>query len=378
MMKIDITNAMQLQQSQKANIFTNSENRNFSDELSSREREHNSSERPENERAVNVRRASEEEASNEAPVYEVVINPVYMEPILPPEFDYNTNLAEILANVLEEDYFLIANILIDEELNFEKLIEDPKAVSEFMKAVYKKETAAELLQVEEIGEKLEKLNEALKNSELKNIPTYDGEENIRAFRTEASDLTEVELKTVEAKQDVVSTETETETLEQTSLKQSGIELIEIEKPGSKTVTVEVSQLDIIDQIQTQIKTIVKTNAVTEMTMVLAPEQLGELALKLTTRDGLVSASFIVESEKIKEIIEKNLKELQESLELQGVEISDLEVFVKQENNSQMEAFLRESQKSQTRVSQIIEAVLEDEEALVTKEDLTNSLIDEIA
>ncbi|MCL2610402.1 MAG: flagellar hook-length control protein FliK [Defluviitaleaceae bacterium] len=352
-MKID---AMMIQPpaSQKASIPQSAENRDFAEALESEVSEER--ERPQE----RIR----EEQTTTTENYEACYAPVYQElVIIPDDIIYYEErcLTEVLATALDADYSVVKEALIKEEFTYKNLLEEPAAVSELVKIVYQKENKAELLQIEDIEKKFENVNEVLKNPEIEKLPLHNEE----VLKEETS----------------VSKEVTEETIIQTSLfEEQGfakLETLEIDKPAAKTTASEISQTDILDQIQNQIKTVIKSNTVTEMTMVLAPEQLGELTLKLTTRDGLVSAAFVVESEKIKEIIEKNLQELAEALELQGVEVSDLDVFVKQENNEQMEAFLREQQKSQARVSNIVNMILEEgsEEDIILEND---SIIDEIA
>ena len=273
--------------------------------------------------------------------------------IIPEETILKDNEEELIleiANILEEEVSVIEEVLVSYGFTYENLKEDKKAVSEFVKAVYDKETNYDLLNLDGIEKKFENLNEVMAKY------NYEKPVEIISVLEEESILVE-----------------DFEIDEQIILK-GEVQNIEVSSKGLITQS-EVSSAEIIDQIQLAIKTVIKSGASTEMTMVLAPEQLGELTLKLTTRDGIVSAAFVVESEKIKEIIEKNLKELAETLELQGIEISDLEVFVKQENSQQMEAFLRESQKSKVRVNQIIDSILEETSENVVKED--GLLVDEL-
>lgn len=72
----------------------------------------------------------------------------------------------------------------------------------------------------------------------------------------------------------------------------------------------------------------------EMSIKLDPENLGKVNLKIITENGLVTAKFEAESQKVKEIIESNLSLLKESLEKRGVEVSNLDVSVGQNMNNE--------------------------------------------
>ena len=340
-MKIDISALQTIDTFKKHPMQNSPEDRDFRDALETEVR----GEREE-------RDNSPEEVIETTEIHEVY-NYNYEIPVILPEIieiiEEDDILLEI-ASILEEEPAVIEEVLIYTGLTYENLKDDSKAVSEFVKAVYNKETGYELLNVDGIEKKFESLNEV--------IQKYSYEKEV-----EVTSILEAE--------------------EEPNVSDENNIILKEEAPNSEAFTktvatrgLDVNPSEIIDQIQLAIKTVIKSSSATEMTMVLAPEQLGELTLKLTTRDGVVSAAFVVESEKIKEIIEKNLKELAETLELQGVEISDLEVFVKQENNQQMEAFLRESQKSKARVSQIIESILEEPSETVIKEEslLVNELV----
>ncbi|MCQ2979463.1 MAG: flagellar hook-length control protein FliK, partial [Clostridia bacterium] len=90
-----------------------------------------------------------------------------------------------------------------------------------------------------------------------------------------------------------------------------IETIEVAKQMVKGIEVKLSE------------------NVQEMHVKLDPENLGKVNLKIVAENGLVTAKFEAESQKVKEIIESNLSLLKESLEKRGIQISNLEVSVGQ-------------------------------------------------
>jgi flagellar hook-length control protein FliK len=118
---------------------------------------------------------------------------------------------------------------------------------------------------------------------------------------------------------------------------------------------QVSQQDVVSQIMDKIKADVK-GGVSEVRLILKPETLGEISLKISTQNGLVTAHFAAESQTVKEIIEANFNSLKNSLEESGVKVASLSVSVGQEGNSEaMQTYERERQKSHRRVNKILSA-----------------------
>jgi len=65
----------------------------------------------------------------------------------------------------------------------------------------------------------------------------------------------------------------------------------------------------------------------EMVMKLKPDDLGKVTVKLSLENGIISAKFLAESEKVKEILESSFNQLKESLEKQGMMIQEFSVSV---------------------------------------------------
>jgi flagellar hook-length control protein FliK len=125
---------------------------------------------------------------------------------------------------------------------------------------------------------------------------------------------------------------------------------------------QINAPDIIEQIKAKVKATMNGNMVSELKMILKPENLGEVTLRVLSENGIIQAKFYAENQRIKEIIESNLSELRESLAEQGIDVSELTVTVSQEENNQLENFLLEQQKSQQRIGNIIKNIMAEEEA----------------
>lgn len=130
----------------------------------------------------------------------------------------------------------------------------------------------------------------------------------------------------------------------------------------------INTSDVIAQIMEKLKVSVKPD-LSEVRILLRPEQLGEVSLKIATQNGIVTAQFIAESQKIKEIIESNFNQLRDMLSEQGVDIGALEVNVSNsdEEKTTYNMFEQNSEKGEKRINDLIENSFEKEELIREKE-----------
>ncbi|NLG87997.1 MAG: flagellar hook-length control protein FliK [Clostridiaceae bacterium] len=92
------------------------------------------------------------------------------------------------------------------------------------------------------------------------------------------------------------------------------------------------EYQIIRQVIEKAETLFGENR-TEMVIVLKPESLGKLTLRVIhERDG-ITAGFIAENEQVKAVIESNLRFLEDSLRRSGIELQNLAVSVGQNGHS---------------------------------------------
>ncbi|MCL2016031.1 MAG: flagellar hook-length control protein FliK [Defluviitaleaceae bacterium] len=113
-----------------------------------------------------------------------------------------------------------------------------------------------------------------------------------------------------------------------------------------------SPTQVMQQIVTHIKTIAP-ETFTELRMTLRPEHLGDVTLRVAVQNGIVTAMFVAESQRIKEIIEANFNQLRNALEEQGISIAELFVSVNTGDNSdqteQMSQYLKAQQDAMRRL-----------------------------
>lgn len=130
----------------------------------------------------------------------------------------------------------------------------------------------------------------------------------------------------------------------------------------------INTSDVIAQIMEKLKVSVKPD-LSEVKILLRPEQLGEVSLKIATQNGIVTAQFIAESQKVKEIIESNFNQLRDMLSEQGVDVGALEVNVSNsdEEKTTYNMFGQNSEKGEKRINDLIENSFEKEELIREKE-----------
>ncbi len=139
-------------------------------------------------------------------------------------------------------------------------------------------------------------------------------------------------------------------------------------------TVRVVEMrEIASQIIERIKVVIKPEQ-TSMELQLNPEHLGKVQLHVQSKEGSMTAQFIVQSEIAKEAIEGQLHTLKETLELQGIKVEAIEVTVSSNTfnqNSESDQNGQQASKNQNRGQKITleEAVaMQDGIEAVTSED----------
>jgi flagellar hook-length control protein FliK len=71
--------------------------------------------------------------------------------------------------------------------------------------------------------------------------------------------------------------------------------------------------------------IVKHTGLTEATIMLRPDHLGQLEVKLTMQNGHLVAQFMTEHSGAKDLLEQQMSQLRSSLQSQGIQVDKVEV-----------------------------------------------------
>lgn len=131
----------------------------------------------------------------------------------------------------------------------------------------------------------------------------------------------------------------------------------------------INTTDIVNQIMEKIKVSIKPE-ISEVKMILKPEQLGEVSLKIATQNGIVTAQFIAENQKVKEIIESNFKQLKDMLNEQGIDVGALEVNVSGDESQETtyNMFDQSTNKNERMINNLTEEIIEKENIVEVKEE----------
>ncbi len=137
---------------------------------------------------------------------------------------------------------------------------------------------------------------------------------------------------------------------------------------------------IMNQITDYMKSQV-VDGVTELDMQLHPENLGSLHVKLTSKEGVITAQFTAQNDIVKATLESQMVQLKETFKEQGVSVEVIEVLVEshrfdenlnQSNNGSMHGENRQETKSRGR--RINLSNISDEEELTQEETLVKEML----
>ncbi|MCB1136465.1 MAG: flagellar hook-length control protein FliK [Chlamydiia bacterium] len=90
---------------------------------------------------------------------------------------------------------------------------------------------------------------------------------------------------------------------------------------------------VIQQVRVQIRGAFKGKA-SEIRLQLQPEMLGKVKVKLLLEANAAKASFIVDNQTVKEVLQRSVQTLQQSLAEQGIDVTEIEVTVADQHSGQ--------------------------------------------
>ncbi|MDR1665383.1 MAG: flagellar hook-length control protein FliK [Clostridiales bacterium] len=127
-------------------------------------------------------------------------------------------------------------------------------------------------------------------------------------------------------------------------------------PTAMSASNPVDAVDVMSQIMSRVRT-QSGDHFAEIRITLRPENLGDVTLRVVTQNGIVSAQFVAENQRIKEVLESNFNQLRDALQEQGVNVAELYVSVNQnDNDDRMNQFLRAQQNANARRQRIVDRV----------------------
>lgn len=110
-----------------------------------------------------------------------------------------------------------------------------------------------------------------------------------------------------------------------NIEQAAVNVEQTQSTGPDTVRMQ-QMVDIVNQVVEKIKVSLGTDS-TSMEMQLNPEHLGKVLLNVSSKDGMMTAVFSVQSEEAKAALESQMFTLRENLELRELKVDAVEVNV---------------------------------------------------
>ena len=353
-------------------------------------------------------------AVKDAPQAERVEKPAEAADI--PAKEVNKKLMAALSEALDVPEDVIAQILA--QLNMQALdLYKPENLSLFIQKLTGVETKEQLLGVPDIQKMFKQINKALDafTAEAKGIataqaeakPVQDAPKELTSAKPSAEqkqdavqltdtakEFTAAEAKPEQAvKPAQAETGTENEATQDNTPKEqirtaqefnpaaAPITAQQVEQSAVRTESVRnIDTQSVIDQIVDKMKVEVKGD-LSEIKIQLKPEHLGDVSLKITTQNGIVTAQFVAENQRIREIIEASFNQLRDSLAQQGIQLSQLSVSVGNNQNEQQTLYERERNVSGRRVEAVAAGILAEEEELALDsegETLTDASVNYLA
>lgn len=192
---------------------------------------------------------------------------------------------------------------------------------EAFKQIAGKETG---LTPEELTKALEQLKQ--KPEELP-VPESKSEEPIpvTVIKPETEETVKKDSQSFTSQKETSSNHQDTPTPGEQFLQNLTNEFVKEAVPGQKQEQV-IPIREIAQQIIEQVKIVIHP-AQTSMEMQLNPEHLGKVNLNITSKDGVMTAQFLTQTQVAKEAIESQIQTLRETLEQQGIKVEAIEVAV---------------------------------------------------
>ncbi len=146
----------------------------------------------------------------------------------------------------------------------------------------------------------------------------------------------------------------------------------------------IQQVDIIHQVVEQVRLNMNQQQ-TSLELQLYPEHLGKIQIHVVSKEGVMTASIVAESEAAKQAIESGLLNLKEAMEQQDLKVEAIEVMVStmgfEANSEQQDSFQEQTgTKSRRKIdlNHLSEEVIEDEAVEIEKMKATGSSVSYLA
>ncbi len=230
------------------------------------------------------------------------------------------------------------------------------------------ETSSVVAEEEIVVSEEETVETVLKNETVEENESYENKNDVQTDNV-SSTVEETSQQSGFAKQDFQNNNSNFKSFENSNNgnELNSVALDNVNKAFGKVIAKSesmknVNSSDIINQIIEKFKASVVKENVSQIKITLRPEYLGDVSLKVVSENGIVSAQFLAENQKVKEIIEANFAQLKDMLNEQGVQVSALSVSIGSESSEyEQKEFEFGQSKSSKRVNDIINNSLEEVE-----------------
>lgn len=205
--------------------------------------------------------------------------------------------------------------------------------------------------LDSLAEKLGRTNEDDDKSDIKldveedgstgeDYTLFQGNEDSIANFTESGDIENKDVKTKDSKFKITdlrekNTFNNNFDINEMDVKTENTEIPKFDVSGNSDVIMSKAdrlqeQIDVLKQITEKVDVHLLEDK-SEMLIKLKPDNLGKVTMQISVENGNISAKFLAESEKVKEILESNMQELKDQLAKQGMVVQDLNVSVGNDN-----------------------------------------------
>lgn len=226
------------------------------------------------------------------------------------------NLMQQAMQLLDEVLQVSDDTAVTEELPVDELLPEETVPAQ----TEKQETAADAEKSQPVEAKTEPVTHT--------TPEHITRTDVKKAESQISD-TEVQM-TVQT-EDSGASDTSADLMKQNSddvisnLNQAMAQ-VTVEEISTTPFDTAVTQADIVRQIVDEIKLNLSKD-VTSMTLQLNPEQLGKVQIHVSTKNGVMQAQIIAETEAAKAAVESGLAALKEAFENRDLKVDAIEVMV---------------------------------------------------
>lgn len=249
------------------------------------------------------------------------------------EFFLKLNTADVSDLLVNEDLNQKLQSFLDE---FKALLQENNVTEEQLTDAIGDSDVNEILtEISELQDSIPKTEERLSlDNQTKETLVKQEEPEVIVTEKKEQDNPSEQTNSETKKESTFFKEAEVKTTEKTAVKQEAFQ-----NPILRAVQDAVNQVgealiaeqpmqgrDVIEQIVEQIRVTMNQDT-SSMELQLYPEHLGKIQINVVSKDGIMTARIVAETEAAKQAIENGLTNLKESMQQQNLKVDAIEVMV---------------------------------------------------